>query len=202
MCTGQLQTKYISMNRNDMQSTAPEIQKAEKIAAGRNAMGNDVQDKGTAESHDLTENRRLAVNEDDADVDRGGADETRKKENAGIIDAGMKTDEKEDNASMTRNTKIGKENNAAVTRRTKNENAEMAKVRTRQLNAALLQRQTPQGMAEAAGYALSLHGDARHVDRELAELQAVTAADVQRVLKKHVLDAPRVSIRYTQGAAT
>ena len=43
-------------------------------------------------------------------------------------------------------------------------------------------------------------GDPRDADRELARLQAVTAADVQRVLKA-MLRRKRVTITYTQEKA-
>ena len=42
------------------------------------------------------------------------------------------------------------------------------------------------------------NNDARAADREIAELQAVRAADVQRVLRRQVLGAQRVSVTYTQ----
>ena len=79
--------------------------------------------------------------------------------------------------------------------------AEMARVRARLLTAALNARQTPQGLAGALGEAVLLYGDARAADRRLAQLQAVTAADVQRVLTHYVLRARRVTIDYVQGAA-
>jgi zinc protease len=72
-------------------------------------------------------------------------------------------------------------------------------VRAGLLTAALAERETPQGRAEAAGWALVLRGDARAADRELAELQAVTAADVQRVLRRHLLRPHRVTLVYTQA---
>lgn len=79
--------------------------------------------------------------------------------------------------------------------------AELDKVRTQRVTAALLGRQTPQGLAGAIGQAVLLRGDAREADRTLARLQAVGAADVQRVLRQHVLTQRRVSIDYVQGAA-
>ena len=79
--------------------------------------------------------------------------------------------------------------------------AELDKVRTRLLTDALLERQRPEGRAEALGWAVALHGDARQADRELAALQAVGAPDVQRVLKRYVLAARRVQLSYTQAAA-
>ena len=80
--------------------------------------------------------------------------------------------------------------------------AEMDKVRTQLLTAALLSRQTPQGQADAIGRAVLLHGDAREADLRIARLQAVRAADVQRVLQQYLLRGHRVSIDYVQGAAS
>ena len=79
--------------------------------------------------------------------------------------------------------------------------AEMERVRARLLTGALLARQTPQGLANALGEAVVVYGDARAADRRLTRLQAVTAADVQRVLTHYVLRARRVSIDYQQGRA-
>ena len=79
--------------------------------------------------------------------------------------------------------------------------AEMDKVRTQLLTAALLSRQTPQGQADAIGRAVLLYGDASEVDQRITRLQAVQVADVQRVLEQYVLRARRVTIDYVQGAA-
>jgi zinc protease len=79
--------------------------------------------------------------------------------------------------------------------------AELDTVRTQLLTAALLQRQTPQGQAQAIGQAVLLYGDAAEADRGLQRLQAVTAADVQRVLRTWVLDGKRLTLDYTAGAA-
>jgi len=76
--------------------------------------------------------------------------------------------------------------------------AELEKVRARLVTSALAQRQTPLGKAMAVGWAVTLRGDPQAANRELAELQAVNAADVQRVLKRHLLAAKRVTIQYTQ----
>jgi len=77
--------------------------------------------------------------------------------------------------------------------------AEIDKVRTQLLTAALLSRQTPQGQADAIGRAVLLQGDARDADARITRLQAVRVHDVQRVLDQHVLRARRVSIDYVQG---
>jgi zinc protease len=78
--------------------------------------------------------------------------------------------------------------------------AELDKVRTQLLTSVLVGRQTPQGKAGAIGKAVLQRGDPRDADRELQRLQAVTAADVQRVLKQ-MLAGKRVTIHYTQGGA-
>ena len=78
---------------------------------------------------------------------------------------------------------------------------EIDKVRTQLMTGVLLSRQTPQGLADAIGRAVLLHGDAREADARIARLQAVRVADIQRVLNQHVLRARRVTIDYVQGAA-
>ena len=78
---------------------------------------------------------------------------------------------------------------------------EIDKVRTQLLTSALLQRQTPQGLANAIGMAALQLGDPREADARLARLQAVRVTDVQRVLQQQVLQAHRVTIDYSQGAA-
>ena len=79
--------------------------------------------------------------------------------------------------------------------------AELDKVRTQLLTGALLSRQTPQGLADAIGRAVLVQGDARDVDRRTGRLQAVQAADVQRVLQRHVLQARRVTLDYVGSPA-
>ena len=74
--------------------------------------------------------------------------------------------------------------------------AELDKVRTQLLTAKVVERQTPQGQAAALGWALVLHGDVRAAAQELARLQAVRGADVQRVLRQYILDRPAVSVEY------
>lgn len=79
--------------------------------------------------------------------------------------------------------------------------AEFEKVRTQLLTAALSERQTPNGRAAAAGWAVIQYGDAAKADQELQRLQAVRAADVQRALRRHVLQARRVTLSYVQADA-
>lgn len=75
--------------------------------------------------------------------------------------------------------------------------AELDKVRTQLQTAVVAARQTPPGVAEAAGWAIVNHGDPHEADREIERLQAVTADDVQRVLKRHLLDRPAVTVHYS-----
>ena len=79
--------------------------------------------------------------------------------------------------------------------------AELDKVRTQLLTAAVLARQTPQGQADAIGRAVFLHGDAAEADTRINRLQAVRISDVQRVLEQYVLRSKRVTIDYVKGAA-
>lgn len=79
--------------------------------------------------------------------------------------------------------------------------AELNKVKTQLLTAALVGRQTPEGRATALGWAMIHHNDPTQVQRELEQLQAVTADDVRRVLRQHVLGRPRVTLYYSQEAA-
>ena len=73
---------------------------------------------------------------------------------------------------------------------------ELDKVKALLLSAALVKRQTPLGLGELIGQAALLRGDAQAVNRELSDLQAVSVADVQRVLRREVLRAPPVTVLY------
>jgi zinc protease len=79
--------------------------------------------------------------------------------------------------------------------------AELAKVKTQVLTGALLARQTPEGLASAVAEAAVLGGNAARVNTDLAALQNVSAADVQRVMQRHVVGAHKVTVHYTQEGA-
>lgn len=78
--------------------------------------------------------------------------------------------------------------------------AELDKVKAQLLTAALLKRQTALGLGEVLGQAALLGGDVQIVNRELNDLQAVTAGDVQRVLRREVLRGARVTVLYEAEA--
>ncbi|MDO8295183.1 MAG: pitrilysin family protein [Caulobacter sp.] len=74
--------------------------------------------------------------------------------------------------------------------------AELAEARTEMVASAVRERETIDGRAFALGYALVMEGDAAKANTGIAELQAVTAADVQRVARKYLADDRLVVVRY------
>jgi len=76
--------------------------------------------------------------------------------------------------------------------------AELAKVKTQLVTQAFTSRQTALGLASAIADAAVLEGDAARVNTDLDDLQRVSAADVQRVMRKYVLGAHKVTIEYRQ----
>nr|HET7858641.1 pitrilysin family protein [Caldimonas sp.] len=76
--------------------------------------------------------------------------------------------------------------------------AELAKVKTQIVTDAFISRQTPLGLASALGDAAVLEGNPARINTDLDDLQKVTAADVQRVLRRYVLEAHKVTIEYRQ----
>jgi zinc protease len=79
--------------------------------------------------------------------------------------------------------------------------AELAKVKTQIVTGALLARQTPEGLASAVADAAVLQGGAGAVNTDLVALQKVSAADVQRVMKRYVASAHKVALHYVQESA-
>jgi zinc protease len=82
--------------------------------------------------------------------------------------------------------------------------AELEKAKNQLITEQLRQRETSNGKALALGEAAVLYGDPARVNTDLARLQAVTAADIQRVMKKYFTDANRFVLYYlpeaTKGA--
>ena len=74
--------------------------------------------------------------------------------------------------------------------------AELEKAKNLLLTDALKERETNNGKAFAIGQAIVYDKDAAEVNRGLARLQAVTAADVRRVMRKYVGAANSVTIAY------
>jgi zinc protease len=78
--------------------------------------------------------------------------------------------------------------------------AELEKAKNQIITDQLRQRETSNGKALALGEAAVLLGDPARVNTDLARLQAVTAADVQRVLKKYLADGNRLVLYYLPEA--
>ncbi len=79
--------------------------------------------------------------------------------------------------------------------------AELDKAKNQLVTDELRQRETSNGKALALGSAAVLLGDPNRVNTDLAKLQAVTAADVQRVMKKYFTEANRLVIYYLPESA-
>jgi zinc protease len=76
---------------------------------------------------------------------------------------------------------------------------ELEKAKNQLISRAVRQRETNDGKAIAIERAVAYLGDAKAVNNEVEMLQAVTAADVQRVMKQYFKDNNRVVIYYNQA---
>jgi len=79
--------------------------------------------------------------------------------------------------------------------------AELDKAKNQLVTDELRQRETSNGKALALGSSAVLLGNPNRVNTDLGKLQAVTAADVQRVMKKYFTNANRLVIYYLPESA-
>ena len=79
--------------------------------------------------------------------------------------------------------------------------AELDKAKNQLITNQLRQRETSNGKALALGEAAVLLGDAARVNTDLDRLQAVTAADIQRVMKKYFTDTNLLVLYYLPEAS-
>jgi zinc protease len=79
--------------------------------------------------------------------------------------------------------------------------AELDTAKNQLITGKLRERETIEGRGFALGYALRIDGDAAKANTELADLQAVTAADVQRVAKAYLDPNLRMTIHYRPESA-
>jgi zinc protease len=79
--------------------------------------------------------------------------------------------------------------------------AELDKIKVQILTGAFGTRQTPLGLGSAIADAAVLGGNANRVNTDLDDLQRVTAADVQRVLRRYVTGAHKVTFDYAEEAS-
>ena len=77
--------------------------------------------------------------------------------------------------------------------------AELDKARNQLVANALRARETVAGQGFAMGEALVTLGDPERVNTQIARLQSVSAADIQRVAQKYFVQSNRVVVRYTSG---
>ena len=77
---------------------------------------------------------------------------------------------------------------------------ELAKAKNQLITRTLQERETNDGKAIAIERAVAYQSDATAVNSDIQKLQAVTLADVQRVMKKYFTDKNRVVIYYQQEA--
>jgi zinc protease len=76
---------------------------------------------------------------------------------------------------------------------------ELEKAKNQLISRAIRATETNDGKAIAIERAITYQGSAKAVNTEVAGLQAVTAADVQNVMKKYFKDNNRVVIYYNQA---
>jgi zinc protease len=77
--------------------------------------------------------------------------------------------------------------------------SELEKAKNQLITEAVEAREDNDGKAIAIERSVAYDGDPKAVNSDIEKLQAVTAADVQRVMKKYFTDKNRVVIYYTQG---
>jgi len=78
--------------------------------------------------------------------------------------------------------------------------SELAKAKNQLITSILRDRQTNEGRAQALGSAAVLLGETKRANTDLARVQAVTAADVQRVMKKYFNASNRLVLYYLPQA--
>ena len=78
---------------------------------------------------------------------------------------------------------------------------ELEKAKNRAIAGAIRSRETNDGKAIAIERAIAYQNDPTAINREVAAFQAVTAADIQRVMKQYFKDNNRVVIHYNQAQA-
>lgn len=76
---------------------------------------------------------------------------------------------------------------------------ELEKAKNQLITQTLRQRENNDGKAIAIERAVAYQGDPTAVNSDIQKLQAVTAADIQRVMKKYFTDKNRVVIYYNQA---
>jgi len=120
--------------------------------------------------------------------------ETREDASLFVLTAVLSEGKKTEDAEKSLLAEIKKLQEAPVSA------AELEKAKNQIITGQLRQRETSNGKALALGEAAVLLGDPSRVNTDLARLQAVTAADIQRVMKKYFTDTNRLVLYYLPEA--
>jgi len=128
-----------------------------------------------------------------AEVNSGA--ETREDASLFVLTAVLSEGKKPEDAEKSLLAEIKKLQDAPVSA------AELEKAKNQMITNQLRQRETSNGKALALGEAAVLLGDPARVNTDLDRLQAVTAADVQRVMKKYFTDTNRLVLYYLPEAS-
>jgi zinc protease len=138
--------------------------------------------------HSLVYTQQLAA---EADANS----ETREDASLFILTAVLSEGKQPEDAEKSLLAEVKKLQNAPVSA------AELQKAKNQIITDQLRERETSNGKALALGQATVLLGDPARVNTDLARLQAVSAADVQRVIKKYLTDQNRMVLYYLPQAA-
>ena len=117
-------------------------------------------------------------------------DETREDASLFVLTAVLSEGKKPEDAEKSMLAEIKRLQDTPVSA------AELEKAKNQIITDQLRQRETSNGKALALGEAAVLLGDPARVNTDLARLQAVTAADVQRVMQKYFDDKNRMTLYY------
>lgn len=121
--------------------------------------------------------------------------ETREDASLFVLTAVLSEGKKPEDGEKSLLAEIKKLQDAPVTA------AELDKAKNQVITDQLRQRETSNGKALALGEAAVLLGDPARVNTDLARLQAVTAADIQRVMKKYFADNNRFVLYFLPEVA-
>ncbi len=111
-----------------------------------------------------------------------------------IIKTTLASGKKPEDAERAMLSEITRMQNESVT------SAELSKAKNQLVTTQFRERETNFGRALALGDAVVIQGDAKRVNTDIEQLQSITAADIQRVMRKYFTDTNRVVINYLPEA--
>ncbi|HSE26140.1 MAG TPA: pitrilysin family protein [Pyrinomonadaceae bacterium] len=137
--------------------------------------------------HSLVYDQQLA-----AEVN--SSDETREDVSLFVVTAVLSEGKKPEDVERSLLAEIKKLQDAPVSQ------SELEKAKNQIITEQVRERETSNGKALALGEAAVLLGDPSRVNTDLARLQAVTTADIQRVMKKYFSDTSKLVLYYLPEA--